>query len=178
MKKIRWLLICILLISLCACSSSSVKYTIDKNGKSYVVDTENGSIFDGDHTYQYSFSGDSSSYRIEITYPDGSSYWSQMSGYVGTAGSSDGYDQNRYVDGDILCDVLLEKAPRESNSGKTFGGIFLGAVGLFISAFPYAAWYLEYGWRYKDAEPSDLALGLTRAGGVVVIIIAIVMLVL
>lgn len=177
MKKLLIFLITTLLVlSMCGCSASAnTTYTSYKNGTSYVVDTENGTISDGTNTYTYSFSGNSSSYNVDITYPDGSTYWFKMSGYSGYGGWSDDYDENRYVDGDTLRNVLLEKAPKESNPGKFFAIILLLAVGFFHVASPYTAWYLEYGWRYKNAEPSDLALGMNRVGGVVAIIVAVIM---
>ena len=36
--------------------------------------------------------------------------------------------------------------------------LLLEAVGVFNLAAPRAAWYAEWGWRIKDAEPSDRAL--------------------
>lgn len=177
MKKIHIFMIIILLVlSLSACSSSAdTTYSIIKNGTSYVVNTENCTISDGSNTYQYSFSGNSSSYNVDITYPDGSTYWFIMSGNSGYGGWSEDYDENRYADGDILREVLIEKAPKESNPGKFIAIIFLLAVGIFHSVSPHTAWYLEYGWRYKDVEPSELALGLNCVGGVVAIIVAIIM---
>ncbi|MGN0250750.1 MAG: DUF6199 family natural product biosynthesis protein [Oliverpabstia sp.] len=50
-------------------------------------------------------------------------------------------------------------------------------MGAFNTAAPSVAWYLEYGWRYKNAEPSDLALGLNRVGGIIAIIVGILTLV-
>ena len=46
---------------------------------------------------------------------------------------------------------------------------------LFDVLFPKISWVLAYGWRYKNAEPSDIALGLIRVGGIIVIIISIVL---
>ncbi len=48
--------------------------------------------------------------------------------------------------------------------------IVLGAVNTFA---PHAGWYLSYGWRFKDAEPSDLALSVGRVGGIIGIVIGI-----
>ena len=180
MKKLLIFLVSMLIaVSLCACSSTSTTYTINKNGTSYVVDTVNNTISNGTHSYQYSFSGNSSSYIVSIIYPDGSTYWwRQESGRYssnGSGGWSDDYDANRYVDGDTLCDVLLEKAPKESSSGNFFIVIFLLAVGIFNIASPYNSWYLQYGWRYKNAEPSDSALTINRIAGGVAIIVAAIM---
>ena len=177
MKKIQVLIVLMLIaISLCACSSMSTTYTVEQDGITYVVDTINSTVFDGGNTYQYSFSGSYSSYKIDITYPDGSTYWWQQQGSSGFGGWSDNYDENRYVAGDVLRDVLEEKAPKESNPGKFFMAIFLLGIGIFNIFSPYTAWYLQYGWRYKDAEPSDDALIMNRVLGGVAIIIAVIIL--
>lgn len=50
-------------------------------------------------------------------------------------------------------------------------------MGIFQLVSPQTAWYLSYGWRYKDAEPSDIALVMERVGGVVAIIVGIIILI-
>lgn len=181
MKKVLiFLLAAWMTLGLCACvGSKSTVYTITKNGIDYVVDTENNTIFDGTNTYQYTFSGTSSNYEVEITYPDGSNYWWHMQDNgafsSGAGGWSEDYDANRYVDGDVLCDVLSEEAPAEANSGKTVAIVFLIAVGIFNLASPRTAWELEWGWRFKNAEPSDMALAMNRIGGGIAIVVAVVM---
>lgn len=175
MKKLQVLMVLTLIaISLCACSSISTTYTVEQDGITYVVDTINSTIFDGGNTYQYSFSGNYSSYKVDITYPDGSTYWRQQQGSSGHGGWSDNYDENRYIAGDVLCDVLEEKAPKESNPDNFFIAIFLSGIGIFNIISPYTAWYLQYGWRYKDAEPSDVALTMNRILGGVAIIMAVI----
>ena len=160
------------LVFLCSCSMSNKTYTVEVHGREYVVDRENKTISDDWHTYEYTFSGNRSSYRVRITYPNGAEYWFDQTGAMGTGGWTDGYGEKKYADGDTLCDVLLEKAPKEGATEKVLASLFLLAVGIFHVAKPEAAWYLEYGWRFKDAEPSDSALALNRFGGVVAIIVA------
>jgi len=168
-KACIFLLNVLLLFTMCACSNSGTTYTVEKDSKTFEVNLEHNTIFDGTHTYEYEFSGDSSSYDINIIYPNGAAfYWSQ-SGYSGHGGWSDDYDPSLYVDGDTLREVIVEKAPNPSNPGKLIAAIFLFAVGSFNAASPRTAWYLEYGWRYKNAEPSDLALGLNRVGGILAV---------
>ncbi|MDD5934092.1 MAG: hypothetical protein PUC65_00760 [Clostridiales bacterium] len=162
-------------IFLCACSSVSTTYTVEEDGINFVVDTINGTISDGEYTYQYSFSGSDSSYRVDITYPNNSSYWWQQQGASGYGGWSDAYDENRYVAGDVLRDVLEHEAPKESNTGSFLMAIILLVVGIFNISSPRTAWYLEYGWRYKNAEPSDFALIMNRISGGVLIVIAIIL---
>ena len=49
-------------------------------------------------------------------------------------------------------------------------------MGIFNAAAPRAAWYLSYGWRYKDAEPSDAALVVARLGGAAAITAGVILL--
>ena len=53
--------------------------------------------------------------------------------------------------------------------------VLLIIIGLLCIIFPRAFWYLERGWHFKDAEPSDLSLVINRCIGVLALIIAIVM---
>ena len=183
MKKSFAVILCvILLMSLCACGTSKTlpsAYTAQRDGKEYVVDQVSKKISDGTHTYTYSLDGDSGGYSIKITYPDGSTYWwdkqeNDTIGY-GYGGWSDDYDENRYVSGDTLCDILEVAVPEKKEPKNVLLILILLAVGIFNTVSPYNAWYLEYGWRYKDAEPSELALGMARFGGIVAIVVAVCM---
>lgn len=183
MKKLLIPILGILLMfSLCSCSFSdsgtSSTYTVNKYGTDYVVDPDNGTIYDGSHTYKYVLYESSRGYTINITYPDGSTYWwnAEKSSNVttGYGGWSDDYDFSRYADGQTLCDILEEKMPCEKGSENILLTFLLFAVGIFNTLWPHAAWYLEYGWRFKNAEPSDLVLGLNRFGGIIAIVVAII----
>lgn len=181
-KQIAILLIMALMFfTLCSCSSSSETtsssntYTIENNGKTFTVDKDNRTIFDGTHIYKYTFSGDSSSYKITITYPNGSTYFWNYSGTIGTGGWSDNYNENLYVDGFTLCDLVLAKAPKSANSENNFTGMLLICVGIFNAAFPKAAWFIGHGWRYKNAEPSELAIAMPRVAGIIAAVAGIIM---
>ena len=182
MKKKRIIslifLFIIVCIVLCSCTQTQKHYTIEKNGVIFEVNKETNTISDGNYTYIYSFEGNNSDYKVDITYPDGSTYWWNMKGYGGSGGWSDNYDPQKYIDGDVLTNVLLEDAPKapKHSGGNIIAIILLIALGVFNIAAPHTAWYLEYGWRYKDAEPSDLAIGFNRLGGVIAVVIAVVLL--
>lgn len=46
--------------------------------------------------------------------------------------------------------------------------LVLGAVwSFFIAARPEVGFFLEEGWKFRDAEPSDLYLGVTRFGAAI-----------
>ena len=181
MKKLFAVMLCILLVvSLCSCGSSKTlpsTYTARRDGTEYVVDRESKTISDGTHTYLYSLDGDSDGYSIKITYPDGSSYWwsTRKSGYVSTGygGWSNDYDEDRYAKGDVLCDILEVSVPEKKEPKNVLLILFLLAVGIFNTVSPHSAWYLEYGWRYKNAEPSEMALGMARFGGIVALVVAV-----
>lgn len=178
MRKILSIICAVFIFSiLSSCAPAPTKYTVEKNGIIFEVDKENSTISDGSNKYNYNFVGDDSDYRVSITYPDGSSYWWDMNGYSGSGGWSENYDPEKYADGDVLTDVLLEKAPKASkHSGGNILVIFLLFVlGIFNITSPYAAWYLEYGWRYKDAQPSDAALDFNRLSGAALIVIAVIL---
>ena len=55
--------------------------------------------------------------------------------------------------------------------------LLLCGVGIFNLAAPKASWYLSYGWRFKDAEPSDAYMAIARIGGAIALVIGIIMLI-
>ena len=165
MKKLLLIFIlCTSLLLLPACGKKESVYTVTLNNKDYVVDTVNQTIQEGGFTYSYemSLSGDS----ITIEYPNGSTYWWQQNGAMGHGGWSNDYDPAKYPsDGGTLIDVLEKEAPRQ-RSDKSFVPFFLFLfAGLFNLFAPETSWYLGHGWRYKNAEPSDLTLIVTRITG-------------
>ena len=169
MKKIfLGLLAAVLALTVCACAGyKDGTYTVEQNGVEYVVDTGKRTIFDGTYTYQYEFSGDRDQYRADITYPDGNTYWWSANSHGGFGGWS-GDDLHGYADGGVLCEILAEKAPRGTvDLSRILIAVFIMAVGAVGIFFPHAAWYLSYGWRFRNAEPSDAALIFGRVGGVI-----------
>ena len=179
MKRLWTALFALLLtLTLCSCAEQETTYTVDKNGTQFLVDTTQKTISDGTHTYRYKFSGDADSFSATLTFPDGSSYWWTQIGSSGSGGWSDNFVHEKYVSANTLIDVLQEKAPKRTNPGMIAAGLLLMALGLFEAVFPKAAWYLGYGWRYKDAEPSDAALIFARIGGVAATVIGFVLLVI
>lgn len=58
---------------------------------------------------------------------------------------------------------------------------FIGTVaiiiGLIIAIWPYFAWYLQLGWKLKDAKPSDLVLRVERILGIIFVIVGFILIV-
>lgn len=46
-----------------------------------------------------------------------------------------------------------------------------------MAIWPYFAWYVRLGWKFKDAEPSDLALSAGRISGIVFVIVGFILIV-
>lgn len=176
----RFLLLCmtVCFVFLAACTGSSGDpniYDVEYNGKTYTVDQNNRTITADGYVCQFEISGGGNSTDFEVTYPNGSTYWRRWSGSSGYGGMSPDYDETRYVSGDTLWSVLEQGRPgAQKNSGYWFIGLLLVGFGIFEAVSPRTSWYISYGWRYKDAEPSDLALGLGRIGGIVIIIAGVV----
>ena len=178
MKRVFSILFVLLLsLSLAGCGQHENIYTVSKNGKNFQINRLEKTISEGNYTYHYKLTGTDSSFNVTITYPNGSTYWYNQSGMTGQGGWSDDYAEDAYTSGDILVDVLQEQVPASANPGKIIGAISVIALGLLYSVFPNVFWYLRYGWRYKDAEPSDAALILARIGGIIAVVIGIVLLI-
>lgn len=176
MKKAAILILALLLtLFLQACEKPATTYTVEKDGKAFQVDSEAGTLSDGTHTYTYTFSGDSESYVIDIYYPNGSSFHWTKNRMLGYGSQSGDYNDELYISGEILCEVIATKAPTPANPGKFWAVVILLGIGIFNAAAPQASWYLSYGWRFKDAEPSDLALNIGRTVGIFAIIAGVFM---
>ncbi|MCZ0702952.1 uncharacterized membrane protein YidH (DUF202 family) [Natronobacillus azotifigens] len=60
-----------------------------------------------------------------------------------------------------------------NNSSSNPIGLVLILFGIFGAIFPQAAWYMEIGWKVRNAEPSELALIANRVGGIVIAIVGL-----
>lgn len=50
--------------------------------------------------------------------------------------------------------------------------VILGAISVI---FPGPTWYMSYGWRYKDMDPSPASLVTQRVGGILLSLIGFIM---
>lgn len=163
------------LLSACTPESTPTVNTVTLNGEAYTVDSQQGTITHGEDVYLIMVEVGTINRTTKILYPNGATYYYTESETGGHGGWSEDYDPDRYVDGDTLLAVLEMDVPKPTQrQGHPLLGLLLILVGLVEAIFPQFGWYLRYGWAFKNGEPSDLALGLSRAGGVVMLIIGII----
>lgn len=176
MKKIILkIIILILIFSLCSCSIEEKDYTVTKNGITYQVDVSEKQISDGKNIYYYTINESDKKTDIKIIYPNGSSYFEMRQGNGSASGWSEGYDEENYPSGEILCDVVVNerKLKSERIAGLSLAAVLAGS-GLFMILIPGSwLWNLKYSWMFKNAEPSEAALNLHYVLGGICIIVAI-----
>lgn len=150
-------------------------YEVSYGNKTYTVDQNGQTISVDGYVCQFQLSGGGGSSTVTFTYPDGSTWWHSWSGNSGHGGWSDDYDASRYVSGDTLWSVL-EQGGTGGKDSSTHGilGLVLLVLGGLYAAFPRAFWFMSHGWRYKNAEPSELVIGLNRAAGVFAAIVGVI----
>lgn len=177
-----------LVLSLSACAEKQTKnalepYSIGWDGRVYTVtpiDNDKGTISDGTNTYSYRYDAGGSGYSVTFAYPDGETYTWKEDGNFSSGATSPDFDSGKYPDGMTL-DRVLKRSPaakHEEKSTKNWGIIlFLLFVGGINTACPQLTWYLDVGWKVKDGEPSEAALGWSRTVGVVLLIVAVVMMI-
>ncbi len=185
--KHKLMITCILLLALlltaCGQERQEVQsvYTVTVNDHPYTIDTQNLTVSDGMYTYHYKIIASGNRVSTTITYPNGATYHWTWSGNVGSGGWSEDYDDTVYADGHALLRALEQDPPgtrqkREYSGNPLLGLLFIG-LGLWNAISPYSSWYLNYGWRYKNLEPSDAALGMTRLGGIVGVIVGVIVMI-
>ncbi len=174
----------LLVLCLFGCSprQDKVEYHYISNQREIhlTIDLPASTISDGTHTYAYSIKSSRDGYTINLTYPDGAEYYwsSQSSGSISTGtGDFKGDPAGTiYADPVILCQALEGKALEAPRRIPIALCLLLIGMGAVMVLAPQTVWLLRYGWQFRDAEPSSLALGVSRASGVVVILAGIVFL--
>ena len=176
-----------LVLSLSACAEKQTRnalepYSTGWDGRVYTVtpiDNDKGTISDGKNTYSYRYDASGSGYSVTFTYPDGETYtWTENSS-SGRGEASLNFDFEKYPSGMVLKGLLRKvRTTQEDRAAKSWGLIFfLLFVGAVNTACPQLTWYLDVGWKVKDGEPSEAALGWSRTVGVVLLIVAVVMMI-
>lgn len=165
------------LAPVCASEADST-YVVDRDGISFTVNPESRTITVDGYSYHYEVETSGEQKTTTITYPNGATFYWVQEEYVGYGGWSDDYDPDTYMDGDILLDIVDQIRPAKEKIGdgieinlmNVLIGLVVFVLGIFTAANPEDAWYWSNGWRFKNAEPSDMALTMSQFGGIVMII--------
>lgn len=133
----------------------------------------------GEYTFQYE--AQSNGIRFTVTYPDGYVYsQTEINGGIATPYDYDANERKAkgYMDGFSLAWAVDTAADQAQGNGNRNGpspllAVLLLGCGAWNLFAPRAAWWLAWGWRYKNAEPSDPALMLYRILGIVLLLAGI-----
>lgn len=187
-KRVCILVLAVLLIlGLCACAkkqqsveNTPSSYTVERaGGTTYTVTPVSGTkgtISDGTYTYSYSYRTTSDGYSVTFTYPDGETYTWTQNGDLGSGAASLNFDFEKYPSGMTLKGLLRQAGMTEQKPRKNLLlPLLLLVIGALNAVYPKVSWYLDTGWKIKDAEPSDTFLAWNRGIGIVVIIVAVIL---
>ena len=179
MKHFRFLLpLLVLALALSGCGNRRQEpyeytFSLDNQVKTIKINPETQTILDGTDVYTYEMEKTASGISYVIDYPNGAIYQWIESKNGGAGGWSESYDDTAYIPGNILVYALEENQPREKIGNVGIGLLLmgLGALNFFLPEIPF---YLKYGWRFRDEEPSEVYLTLTRIGGALVAILGLI----
>lgn len=170
-KSLKSVLMLVLIFSLfTSCgvkneSLSTVEYETTVDGQIVVIsydkrNNSTGTVTANNYTCTYEYAKDG---RLKISYPDGSSFtYFNYTGY--------GSPTSTYPNGISLAWAIedaIESSSKNSNAPNSnfFIGLLIIAVGALNLFGTKRVWWLSHGWKYKDAEPSELALAIYQFSG-------------
>ena len=112
--------------------------------------------------------------ELKITYPDQTQFTYTKNG--GGLSSMDFDPESKgYISGIAMAwgiESAMDAAqPQKNGGGYALPGILLLALGAWNAFAPRSAWYFSYGWRFRNAEPSDAALAVQTIGGVLLLLV-------
>ena len=172
MKHFRILLpLLVLALVLSGCGGENLEpYTFNVNNRTINIYPESGTIVDGLDVYTYTRTENANGdIHYEIVYPNGGHFNWYKTKSVGYGGG-DGINENLYLSGNTLV-WALEAGEPEKKVGSPLMGIPLMALGAWHILSPESVFYLSKGWMFRNAEPSDFYLTLSRiSGGVIAIL--------
>lgn len=172
MKKV-FVLLLMLAVLLAGCA-----YTVETETGTITV-KPSGTISDGTYEYYYYYNDDGSFF---ITYPNGVHCQFTKTGQL--SGAWDGASVARYADPALLGQAVREgtNAPSKFGSnvdpGTCVAGIVMVLMGLGCIVFPRVPWYMNHGWAFENAEPSELGLKLPMIGGMIMTVTGILAVIL
>lgn len=183
MKYRLFALILVLAVVLSGCQGKAPdNYIVIHNGRTLSVNTIARTVTDGDDVYSYSVQEGTTSTVMEITYPNGKhmTVYQNYGSHGNSAGSLNAEEAERYLSEWTIFDAVQEATTEryKFHLGYFLLGILIAGAGVFLILDPETAIYWRHMWWFKDAEPTDFAIGMTRFSGVISAICGIVMTIL
>lgn len=175
MLKLLSLFLCLLLLPGCSSSESGEPqpYRAEVDGQQISVSfgeltLDQGSIQTPQGTYFFEYASDGS---LQLTYPNG--FVGILQEVNGAYASSWPYEQTPEELGYLsmlsmdwaLEDAMASRSADNIRPGEILTGFILLALAAWLLLRPRDLWFLAWGWRYKDVQPSDLVLLLYRLLG-------------
>lgn len=184
MKHRLFALILVLAALLTGCQKKAPdNYIVIHNGRTLSVNTIARTVTDGDDVYSYSVQEGTTSTVMEITYPNGKTMTvsqNKASGMGNSSGELTVEEAERYLSEWTIFDAVQEATTEryKFHLGYFLLGILIAGAGVFLILDPETAIYWRHMWWFKDAEPTDFAIGMTRFSGVISAICGVVMTIL
>ena len=174
-------MVIILLLSLLSgCSSQQNTMTID--GKSVTLNLESREVQVDEQVYHYV----TDEAQIEIEYPNGMVFRrvyeaeGTVDDWIKTSETVDATYLGKmgYFEPNVLINQVIRFSPDSDSTQKDSPsalGVFLVTLGILNVLFPKWFWNIQYGWRYKNTEPTDTAINIQRLGGIIAIIVGFIL---
>lgn len=171
MKSLKILVIVIVII---------VSNNVISFGDDIQKEYKNITLYDGEEV-KVSCSLTGNGYRYDVLFSDGNNYIRDLS-FSGNSSSSCSLslsiEQMEKADEAIAIHVKKYGLPKKPKKPKDAGSIlftlFLIIVGFVNVIAPKVSWYLKDGWKFRDAEPSELSLMVGRTLGAILIFIGVI----
>lgn len=195
MKKIYIIILFIAILLFTSCSSQGGNKSIVFNDKYYTLESEDSNseiyrssldnstieIIVSDSSYnefQMKISDEEyylikkNSNSVSVTYPNGNKstvYENSISASINMSLDFDETDRLHEI-----YNIFNGDTNKKEGSMNILLVPLLIIGGILNITNPKLSFYLSKGWRFKNAEPSELYLGLTKLSGIVLIIAAII----
>lgn len=184
MKSILLLLLTISILFVSGCTQEVISdegFSTTVNGQDIIILFNEGTKSEGiiisekgTYTFSYGFDG-----SLTVVYPNGYTYTiREMTGVILSSWClNEPPEELGFID--IMSLQWAVTAASQASRGNQRSAspiisILLLGVGLFWLLSPKSVWWLCRGWMFKNAEPSDLALGAYRIIGIVIALIGII----
>ncbi len=180
------IMVMLMLFSFTACGKDAVEPLV----KEIEISGQTGTIKFDQNTYSAgTITMENGEYRfiydidgtVTITYPDGFIYTQKnINGGIATPADYNALDVEAkgYIDGLSLVwgieSAMDYESRGNSNSASSLLAIILMGLGTWVLFAPKRAWWLARGWWYKNAEPSDMAIGFYRVAGGLLMMVGII----